>query len=183
MEGAGLVQAFIIALYAEMYGFPLTIYLLTGFLGIDLPLTAYSGHLWPTLLGYGAAGAMVEMLLGYTFVMLGILLLIEGWREVHRASRDGRLASAGLYGVVRHPQYVGILLAVFGQLIHWPTIITFLLFPFIVWIYVRLAHNEEAKMINQFGDEYRGYQERVSMFLPRLGEWQRLLREAARQER
>lgn len=51
--GAGLVQAFIIALYAEMYGFPLTIYLLTGFLGIDLPLTsrAISGQqCWATVL-------------------------------------------------------------------------------------------------------------------------------------
>src|SRR5438552_3831319 len=103
-SGAGLVQAFIIALYAEMYGFPLTIYLLTGLLGIDLPLTSYSGHLWATLLGYGEGGAMIEMLLGWAFVLLGLSLLVEGWREVYGASRDERLATDGLYGVVRHPQ-------------------------------------------------------------------------------
>ena len=63
--GAGLVQAFIIALYAEMYGFPLTIFLLTGFLGIDIPLNAMPGHLGATLLGYGMIGGMVEeMILG-----------------------------------------------------------------------------------------------------------------------
>ena len=92
---AGLVQAFIIALYAEMYGFPLTIYVLTGTLGINIPLTSFSGHLWATLLGYGPVGAVVEMLFGWTFIALGLLLLIRGWREVYHASREGRLATGG----------------------------------------------------------------------------------------
>jgi methanethiol S-methyltransferase len=176
---AGLVQAFIIALYAEMYGFPLTIYILTGFFGIDLPLTSFTGHLWATLLGYGEIGAIIEMVIGMGLVFLGISLLVEGWREVYHASREGRLATDGLYGVVRHPQYLGIFLAVLGQLIHWPTILTLALFPIIVWAYVRLARKEEARMIDQFGDEYRAYQDRVPMFFPRSGEWRRLFGGAA----
>ncbi|MEX0805769.1 MAG: isoprenylcysteine carboxylmethyltransferase family protein [Candidatus Binatia bacterium] len=171
---AGLVQAFIIALYAEMYGFPLTIYVLTGFFGIDLPLTSVTGHLWATLFGYGKIGAIVEMVIGMGLVFLGISLLVEGWREVYHASREGRLATDALYGVVRHPQYLGIFLAIFGQLIHWPTILTLALFPIIVWAYVRLARKEEVRMIDQFGDEYRAYQDRVPMFFPRWGEWRRL---------
>ena len=91
--GAGLVQAFIIALYAEMYGFPLTIYVLTGFFGIEIPWLHVSGHLWATLLGYGMIGAVIEMIIGFTFVVLGLYLLIEGWREVYRASREGRLVT------------------------------------------------------------------------------------------
>ncbi len=58
-RNAGLVQAFIIALYAEMYGFPLTIYLLTSFLGIDIPWLHTKGHLWGTLLGLDDTGAGV----------------------------------------------------------------------------------------------------------------------------
>jgi methanethiol S-methyltransferase len=174
-SGAGLVQAFIIALYAEMYGFPLTIYLLTGFFGIDLPLTSFTGHLWATLLGYGEAGAMVEMLLGYAFVFFGISLLVIGWRQVYQARREECLATGGLYGIVRHPQYAGIFLAVFGQVIHWPTILTLALFPVIVWIYTRLARKEEAKMIDKFGDEYRAYQRRVPAFFPGSGQWRSLL--------
>jgi len=174
-SGAGLVQAFIIALYAEMYGFPLTIYLLTGFLGIDLPLTSYSGHLWATLLGYGATGAIIEMVLGLAFVFVGLALLIEGWREVYRASREERLATDGLYGVVRHPQYLGIVLALFGQLIHWPTVLTLVLFPVIVWVYVWLARREEDQMIRKFGEEYLAYRQRVPMFFPRLRDWRRLV--------
>ena len=136
---AGLVQAFIIALYAEMYGFPLTLYLLTGFLGIDIPVLHQSGHLWAAIFGWGVLGAMVEMLVGYTVIFTGISLLIEGWREVYRAHKENRLATDELYGVVRHPQYTGIFLAILGQLIHWPTIPTLVLFPVVVWAYYRLA--------------------------------------------
>ena len=132
MEPSGLIQAFIIALYAEMYGFPLTIYVLTAVFGVDVPWRYTSGHLWATLLGFGDIGALVEMMLGFTFVFLGIGLLIKAWREVYIASRQGRLATGGLYGIVRHPQYLGIFVALFGQLVHWPTIPTLALFPVIV---------------------------------------------------
>lgn len=173
--GAGLVQAFIIALYAEMYGFPLTIYLLVGFFGIDLPLNAMPGHLWATLFGYGLIGGMIEMLLGGVFVIVGLMLLISGWRAVFHARREGRMAASGIYGLVRHPQYSGILVAVFGQIVHWPTMVTVALFPIIVLVYVRLAYTEERKMLERFGEPYRDYLQRVPMFLPRRGEWQRLV--------
>ena len=172
--GAGLVQAFIIALYVEMYGFPLTIYVVTSFLEIDIPGVHYSGHLWATLLGYGYVGAMVEMFLGYTFVILGLLMLIEGWRELYRAHQQERLATGGLYGLMRHPQYTGIFIALFGQLVHWPTIPTLALFPFIVLIYVRLAWREEKHMLEKFGDEYWQYQQRVPMFFPHFRNWRRV---------
>ncbi|MEO6322578.1 MAG: isoprenylcysteine carboxylmethyltransferase family protein [Polaromonas sp.] len=169
--GAGLVQGFIIALYAEMYGFPLTIYLLTGFLGIDIPLNAMPGHLWATLLGYGMIGGMIEMLLGSIFIFIGIVLLATGWRNVYIARREGRFASDGLYSAVRHPQYTGILLAVFGQIVHWPTLITLVLFPVIVLVYVLLAHREERDMLRLFGTAYQEYMQRVPRFLPRRGSW------------
>ena len=178
---AGLIQAFIIALYAEMYGFPLTIYLLTGFFGIDVPWAHQSGHLWATLLGLGPVGQVVEMLLGYTFLFAGLGLLIGGWREVYVANRDGRLATDGLYGIIRHPQYLGILMAIFGQLIHWPTIPTLLLAPIIAWAYVRLAKREEREMIARFGEQYRAYQRSVPMFIPRTGEWRRIFGFRSRQ--
>ncbi|HDZ62190.1 MAG TPA: isoprenylcysteine carboxylmethyltransferase family protein [Nitrospirae bacterium] len=166
----GLIQAFIIALYAEMYGFPLTIYLLTSFLGFDIPWLHVKGHLWASLFGWGDGMAMVEMIVGYAFVFLGISLIVRGWKQVYEAQKTDRLVTEGIYSYVRHPQYTGIYLAIFGQLIHWPTIPTLVLFPVIVVAYYALARKEEKVMINRFGDEYRTYAEKVPMFFPKWEE-------------
>jgi protein-S-isoprenylcysteine O-methyltransferase Ste14 len=163
--GAGVVQGFIIALYAEMYGFPLTIYMLTAALGLEIPRVHSSGHLWATLLGYGRGGALVEMAIGSLFILAGLLLITKGWVRIYFSA--GQLQSDGLYGLVRHPQYAGLFLAVFGQLVHWPTIPTLLLAPVILVLYVRLAHREELRLIERFGAAYRRYQQQVPMFVPR----------------
>ena len=177
---AGLVQAFIIALYAEMYGFPLTLYLLARFFDLDVAPTA-SGNLWSSLLGIGEAGMFVSMLLGYGFVVVGVLMLVEGWRELYHAHRAGRLAKERLYGLVRHPQYTGIFLALFGEgVVHWPTVFSVALFPVIVVAYVLLARKEEKAMVAKFGEEYLAYRRRVPAFLPRPAEWRRLRRVLAR---
>lgn len=164
--GAGLVQAFVIALYAEMYGFPLTIYFLTGFLPIEIPLQHVSGHLWATLLGYGVGGAMIEMIIGYGLVISGILLIIRGWRRIYLSTEP--LVQDGVYGVIRHPQYSGLFLIIIGQIIHWPTIPTLVLAPFIIALYVHLARREEAGLVVRLGDSYREYQRAVPRFVPRL---------------
>lgn len=172
---AGLVQAFIIALYAEMYGFPLTIYFLTGWLGLRIPWLHENGHLWVSLFGWGPLAISIEMMLGYLLVFSGLSLLIEGWREVYRARKQQRLATTGLYGIVRHPQYTGIFLAILGQVIHWPTIPTVLLAPLIVWAYYRLARREERVLLEQWGVDYALYRQQAPMFLPRGGAWRYLL--------
>lgn len=119
--GAGLVQAFLIALYAEMYGFPLTIYLLARFFGLDR--TDLSASLWSTLLGVGELGMMIAMVLGYALLFVGLGLFAQGWRELYRAHRDNRLAEDGLYRLVRHPQYTGLFIGLFGEgIVHWPTL-------------------------------------------------------------
>lgn len=165
----GIVQAFIVALYAEMYGFPLTIYVITSFLGVDIPLIHMSGHLWSYLFGWGAGMAMVEMIIGYFFVFAGLSLIVRGWRLIYAARKEEKLVTGGIYQYVRHPQYTGIYLAIFGQLIHWPTIPTLVLFPVIIWAYYHLSRREEKVMIETLGDEYRAYMERTPMFFPRRG--------------
>jgi len=170
-RNAGLVQAFIIALYAEMYGFPLTIYLLASFLGIDIPWLHTRGHLWGTLLGLDDTGAMIEMFIGFAFILAGLMLMARGWRLVFSAQEKDELVTGGIYKYVRHPQYTGIFIALFGQLIHWPTVVTLLLFPVIVGAYYHLARKEEKAMISKFGETYRVYMQSVPMFFPKLKNW------------
>lgn len=171
---AGVVQAFIIALYAEMYGFPLTIYLLARFFGLDKH--NLNANLWSSLLGIGETGMMISMLLGYAFLFVGIGLFIQGWRELYRAHRQGRLATTGLYALVRHPQYTGLFIGLFGEgVVHWPTLFSVGLFPVIVLVYFLLARSEEKRVVEQFGKEYRAYQRQVPMFFPRMGQWRQLV--------
>ncbi|KGE78577.1 MULTISPECIES: methyltransferase family protein [Halomonas] len=171
--GAGAVQAFIIALYAEMYGFPLTIYLLVRFFGLDGEYV--SASLWSTLVGLGETGMLVSMLLGYGLAFTGIGIFIQGWRHVYKARREDRLVTGGLYALVRHPQYTGLFIALFGEgVVHWPTLFSVGLFPVIVLAYTWLAHREERQMLGRFGDAYRAYQRRVPMFIPRWGQWREL---------
>ncbi len=171
---AGVVQAFIIALYAEMYGFPLTIYLLARFFGLDR--TNLNANLWSSLIGLGETGMLISMLLGYGLLFVGIGILIQGWRELYRVHRENRLATTGLYGLVRHPQYTGLFIGLFGEgVVHWPTLFSVGLFPVIALVYGWLAHSEEKRMLARFGEQYRAYQQRVPMFFPRLGQWRQLV--------
>ncbi len=168
----GAFSGFIVALFAEMYGFPLSIYLLSGWLQTHYAgLNLYShdaGHLWHTLLGWkGNPHTDPIHLLSFAFIGGGFYLLASAWRVLYQAQRKHELATAGAYAKVRHPQYDAFVLIMFGFLLQWPTILTLLMFPVLVWMYVRLAHTEEGDAEASFGDQWREYAARTPRFIPK----------------
>jgi len=170
----GAFSAFIVALFVEMYGFPLTIYLMAGWLqtkypGLDI-LSHNSGHLWSTLLGEKGDPHFGVLHIGsYILLALGFFLLSNAWNVLYHAQRRHTLATAGPYARIRHPQYVAFVLILLGFLLQWPTLLTLVMFPVLLVMYTRLAAMEEREMHAQFGAAYEEYAKRVPRFLPRMG--------------
>jgi len=167
----GVTLAFFVALFTEMYGFPLTIYILTAVLGSKYPalnpFSHSSGHLLLTFLGGGAVMMTIIHLISNGMVVIGFALMWKGWKLIHSAK--GGLVTEGPYAYVRHPQYSGLFIIMIGMLIQWPTMITAVMFPVLVFVYYRLSKREESEIVKQFGDEYRRYAEKTPMFIPKLG--------------
>lgn len=168
----GLYSAFIVALFTEMYGFPLTIYLFSGWLqsrypGVDW-LAHDSGHLIEMLFGWRANPHFGPFhLLSMIFIGGGFILLSSAWKVLYHAQRTHSLATTGPYAKVRHPQYVAFILIMLGFLLQWPTILTLLMFPVLVWMYVRLAHSEERESELAFGERWREYAAHTPGFIPK----------------
>jgi protein-S-isoprenylcysteine O-methyltransferase Ste14 len=169
----GTFAAFIVALFVEMYGIPLTLYLLAGWLQSSYPqldpLSHNAGHLWNSLLGiegdphFGALHVLSNLL-----IFAGFWLLASAWRVLYRAQQAGTLAESGPYARIRHPQYLAFSLIMFGFLLQWPTLLTLLMFPVLVLMYAHLARQEDRWAASHFGEHWQRYRERVPAFIPRL---------------
>lgn len=170
----GAFCAFLVALFTEMYGFPLTIYLLSGWFSSRFPGVDFLSH---------DAGHLPEMLFGWKenphlgpfhiasniLIVAGFWLLASAWKVLYDAQRAHRLATTGAYARVRHPQYIGFVLIMTGFLLQWPTLVTLVMYPILVVMYALLGKREEREMLAQFGEEYRRYRDRVPGFFPKPG--------------
>lgn len=169
----GAFSAFLVALFTEMYGFPLTIYLLSGWLANRYPGLALfahnNGHLLNTLLGlkgdphFSALHLFSEALIAGGFILIG-----AAWKILFQAQRTHQIATTGPYAILRHPQYAGFILIMVGFLFQWPTLITLVMFPILVTMYVRLARREEQEAATEFGESYLSYVRKTPAFFPRL---------------
>jgi len=170
----GAFSGFLVALFAEMYGFPLTIYLLSGWLGSKFPgvdfLSHDAGHLLEMMFGWRANPHFGPFhLLSAVFIGGGFWLLSSSWTVLHASQRSGTLATTGPYARMRHPQYAGFVLIMFGFLLQWPTLLTLAMFPILCVMYLRLALSEERDVERRFGVQWREYAQRTPRFWPRFG--------------
>lgn len=169
----GGFSAFVVALFAEMYGFPLTIYLLSGWLQTRFPkvnlLNHDSGHLWWTMTGqHGNPHLAFPHLASFALIFGGFYLLSTSWHVLYEAQRKGQLATTGPYAKVRHPQYVAFVIVMTGFLLQWPTLVTFAMFPILVAMYMHLARQEERDSESHFGEAWRVYAAHTPRYIPKL---------------
>ena len=170
----GAFSAFLVALFTEMYGFPLTIYLLSGWLanrfpGVDF-LSHDAGHLLEVMFGWEANPHFGPFhVLSNLLIVLGFWLLASAWKVLFHAQRSDRLATSGPYARMRHPQYAAFVLIMTGFLLQWPTLVTLAMYPILVFMYAHLAKKEEAEMLGRFGGEYAAYANATPRFFPKLG--------------
>ena len=170
----GAFSAFLLALFTEMYGFPLTIYLISGWLGSRYPgidfLSHDAGHLLEMLFGWQANPHFGPFhIVSNVLIFGGFILLASAWNVLYKAQREHGLATGGPYAYVRHPQYGGFILIMLGFLLQWPTLVTLVMFPILIYMYAGLARREEEEALAQFGDAYRRYMRATPAFIPHIG--------------
>lgn len=169
----GGFSAFIVALFTEMYGFPLTIYFLSGWLTKWFPgMDIYShnmGHLLENFFGWGGNPHFGPFhIVSIVLIFAGFILLSNSWRILHVAQREHILATTGPYAKIRHPQYAAFVIIMFGFLLQWPTILTLMMFPVLMWMYARLAKTEEREAEKEFGELWDAYARQTPAFIPQL---------------
>ncbi len=157
----GIVAAFFVSLFIEMYGVPLAIYFASRH--FTQPVACASNVFGLSFLGVNFT---MEVAMVYTscFIAIGTVLIIVGWVTLYRNHTKVTFVTKGIYRFSRHPQYVGFMLIVIGWLIDWPTLITLVFAPILVATYLRVCLTEEKEILKaQPG--YQEYRERVPMLI------------------
>lgn len=158
----GVYAAFIVSLFVEMYGVPLTVYLTSPVLSAGASTPPQ-----PVLLEFSLLNQTFVMtfwkIVGAGITTLGILIVAVGWVTIYRSGEE--VVSSGVYAYSRHPQYVGILLVVFGWFVHWPSLLTLALLPVLAYFYYKLALVEENEVREELGEAYDEYAETTPRFV------------------
>lgn len=157
--------AFVLAFAIEMHGIPMSMYAISWIFGKTLPEGILWGHTLFDQVGY------LGMYINISFAIVALFLIISGWRNIYRQywskeSGKGNVVKTGVYRYIRHPQYTGFMLITLGMIFEWATLPMLLMWPLVVWMYVRLAKREEEDMIEEFGEEYVRYMMKSKRFIP-----------------
>lgn len=157
--------AFVLAFAIEMHGIPMSMYLISWLIGRTLPNGILWGHTLFDQIGY------TGMYINIACAVAALTLIGNGWYNIYhkywsKQSGKGHVVKTGVYKYIRHPQYTGFMLLTVGMLLEWATLPMLIMWPFILWLYVRLARREERDMEKEFGEEYTMYRKQTKMFIP-----------------
>jgi len=115
--------------------------------------------------------SIVHLVIFAPFFLVGAWLGIEGVKQttlkVAETHRTEEVVTSGVYSIVRHPQYLGGLLAHVGISFLLSAWLSLLFTPLVVVLLYVVSRKEEEELIKEFGKEYEDYKKKVSMFMPR----------------
>jgi len=155
----GIYTAFIVSLFIEMYGIPLTVYLTSA-----LSSTGFQPNYIVTFMLLGQSfGMSFWMLTGLIITILGMAIVGIGWFQLYTS--EDELVSSGVYSYSRHPQYIGISLVALGWFIGWPTLLTTAMLPLLIYTYYKLCLKEEKEVEKELGQSYAEYMKETPRFL------------------
>ena len=169
-RNTGLYVAFLVSLFTEMFGLPLTIFLISPYFGVSpFEFGNQESHLWAYLLDRLGLlpldfGVYLVMVVSVALIAIAMSLIAVGWVTVYRGREA--LVTTGSYRYLRHPQYLGLILIILGFNIQWPTLPTVLMAPILIVMYVRLARREDTELATRFGEAFLDYATRTPGFLP-----------------
>lgn len=129
------------------------------------PFFVWTGYLLPVkyLLLFTGILCFIMGAKNYSFGQFSGIAQIKEGTNHNLINQTGKLSSSGILGVVRHPFYAGIFPLIWSSDLDTPTLIVNIILSIYVLIGTLL---EERKLIAEFGDAYREYQQKVSMLFP-----------------
>lgn len=157
----GVITAFFVSLFIEMYGFPLTIYFASKY--FSAPVKCAENILNFQFWGVGF-GMELAMIYAAILITIGTLLIVVGWGTLYRNSKKQDFVARGIYKYSRHPQYLGFILIVLGWFIDWPTLITIIFAPILIYKYIKVCRTEEKEILEKY-PEYQKYIDSVPFFI------------------
>ncbi len=157
----GIVTAFFVSLFIEMYGIPLTIFFVSKNIGastIELASTVYHFEFLGVDISMDLAMFYASIL-----IIIGTIFIVFGWISLYKNLKSGDLASKGVYSYSRHPQYLGFILVIIGWFVGWPTILTLIFAPILIYKYVKVCKIEEKELTKI--TNYGKYKKKVPFFI------------------
>ncbi len=173
--GGGIIIFFLMAFEVMIMISPFAFFFYSVFNPVLHRLQDYSATRWltsfflPHMILPPTLFLKAVRILGSVLFVFGSLTFLVCAFQVYLGKIFGRaIASKGLYGFIRHPQYLALGLWGTGMSILWARFLVLASLSIMFILYYFLAKDEERRMLAQFGDSYRAYMDRTGMFLPRF---------------